>query len=99
MPFPRDTEQTDPHSHTPELLPTTSHKQNVTSPWAPAGRVPHPLHLQQPQNCLFQRQGSLPGGTGTTLPGHLQPALLTHCLVNPHWLWMGMVLAPTVALL
>lgn len=97
MPFPRDTERTDPHSHTPDVLPTTNHVRQVADPWGPAGRAPHSLHLQQPQNCLLQRQGSLPGGPGAILPGHLQLGLLTRCLLNPLWLRVGTVLAPTVA--
>ncbi|XP_071417900.1 5'-AMP-activated protein kinase subunit gamma-3 isoform X2 [Pithys albifrons albifrons] len=40
---------------------------------------------------------STSGGTATMLLNHLQLALLTRCLVSPHWWWVGMVLALTVA--
>ncbi|KAM6200561.1 uncharacterized protein WM294_005979 [Sarcoramphus papa] len=83
MPFLGDTEGTDPHSHTPDMLPTTSHVHSMADSWATAGTA---LHPQRPQNCLLQGQGSLLGCAGTVLPGRLHLALLAHCLAStdPH---------------
>lgn len=93
----RGTQGTDPHSHTLDMLPTTSHVHSMADPRTMSSRAHRPLHPQWPRNCLIQGWGSLPGHAGTALPGRLHLALLAHCLVSPHWRWVGTALAPTVA--
>lgn len=39
MPFPGDTVETDLHSHTLDMLPSTSHVHSVAGPWAMASRA------------------------------------------------------------
>lgn len=58
---------------TPDMLPTTSLKQNVANHGPQLAEPPHPLHLQQPQNCSRDR-------------AHSQVALEPHCLATCSWL-------------
>lgn len=85
MLFLGDTEGTDTHLHSLDMLATTSHVHSMADSQGMAGRAHCPLCPWWPQNCLFQGRGSPPGRAGTALPGRLCLALLSCCLVSPHW--------------
>lgn len=51
MPFPGDTEGTDPNSHSLDMLPTTSPVHRVVDPRAMAGRPHCPLHPWWPKTA------------------------------------------------
>lgn len=74
MLFPRDAEWTDPHSHTLDMLPTISHKQNVANHGPQLAEPPTPYTCSSPKTvCSRDRADS-------------QVVLEPHCLATCSWL-------------